>query len=313
MSHFDGAASEECAGLAPRGAPPPLAGLRFSLLGPGRVGSSLARWAEGAGARLVGIAAREPGSPPWEGAPPRLGLDGFSSAGQDLLLLAVPDGALSGLATALSATPQAAVVLHTAGSLGASVLAPLREGGSSVGSLHPLKAFPRPLPDLADARGTLFAIDGDAAACDLASRLARAWGGVSALVPEDARTLYHFAATLAAGGVVTLLASAIEIASRLGLPGSVAGGLAELSRGAVAQAIETLEAGRPAPAAITGPAARGDRETVSRQLDALRRAIPDKVPLVLDLLRETLRQVGSVRPGDSDVAQLLEEVDRVIE
>jgi predicted short-subunit dehydrogenase-like oxidoreductase (DUF2520 family) len=225
----------------------------------------------------------------------------------------VPDGALSALAIALARQPQAAVVLHTAGSLGASVLAPLRAAGSSVGSLHPLKAFPRPVPDLKDARGTFFALDGDVAAIDLASRLAGAWGGSSAWVPEEARTLYHFAASLAAGGVVTLLASAIEIADRIGLPGKVAAGLAELARGAVAETIETLAAGRPAPAAITGPAARGDRETVARQLDALRRAIPDKVPLVLDLLRETLRQVGSVRPSDSDVAQLLEEVERVIE
>src|SRR6185436_1949510 len=149
---------------------------------------------------------------------------------------------------------------------GASALAPLRAGGSAVGSLHPLKAFPRPCPELEQARGTFFALDGDEAACRLATRLAAAWGGTSAPVPEEARTLYHFAATLAAGGVVTLLCTAIEIAGRLGLSQAVAGGLAELSRGAVAQVLATLAAGRPAPEAITGPAARGDGQALFRQL-----------------------------------------------
>jgi len=291
----------------------PLSGIRFSLLGAGRVGSSLARWLEGCGAELVAIAGRGAGSPPWAGAPPLQDLAGFSSAGQDLLLLAVPDGALPEIARQLARLPQAAVALHTAGSLGASVLAPLRAGGSAVGSFHPLKACPQPCPDPDQARGTFFALDGDGAALALAGRLAAAWGGSSARVAEEDRTLYHFAATLAAGGVVTLLCSAIEIAGRLGLPDGVAGGLAELSRGAVAQAIATIAAGDPAPLAITGPAARGDGPTLFRQLDALRAANPDKVPLTLDLLRETLRQVRIVRPGDPSLAQLLKDVESVIE
>lgn len=291
----------------------PLAGLRFSLAGAGRVGSSLARWAEAAGARLVGVAGREAGPPPWEGAPETASLAGFSTVGEDFLLLAVPDGALAEVATGLAGTPQAGVILHTAGSLGASVLAPLRGSGASAGSLHPLKAFPRPLPSVRDAAGTFFAIDGDPPARALAARLAEAWGGTWAVVPEEERTLYHFAATLAAGGVVTLLATAVSIAGRLGLPPAVAGGLAELAEGAVGQASAALRSGREAATAITGPAARGDRETVSKQLDALRRAIPDKVPLVLDLLRETLLQVATVRPGDRNVVQLLEEVERVTE
>jgi len=50
-----------------------------------------------------------------------------------------------------------------------------------------------------------------------------------------------------------------------------------------------IETGDPA-AALTGPAARGDRETVTRHLEALRTLAPDKLPLVVHLARETLRQ-----------------------
>lgn len=270
-----------------------LQGLRFSLAGPGRVGASLARWATASGATLVSVAGRSAGAPAWEGGPPRIALGDLGTAGQDLLLFAVPDGALATVAAALARRPQSRVALHTSGSQDASVLAPLREAGTAVGSLHPLKAFPRPLPDPAEGRGVFFAVDGDPEAQDLARRLATAWGAVSAEVPPGSRTLYHFAATLAAGGVTTLLAAAAEIAGKLGLPPEVARGYVELARGAVTAAGHALDAGSPLASAITGPAARGDRATLARHLEALRHVAPDKLPLALFAALETLRQTDA--------------------
>lgn len=270
-----------------------LQGLRFSLAGPGRVGASLARWAVAAGATLVSVAGRRGGRPAWEDGPPRTALGNLETAGQDLLLIAVSDGSLSSVAARLARRPQARVALHTSGSQDASALAPLARAGVAVGSLHPLKAFPRPLPDPAEGRGVFFAVDGAPEARELARRLAAAWGAVSAEVPPEARTLYHFAATLAAGGVTTLLAAAAEIADKLGLPPEVAQGYVELARGAVAAAGEALAASRPLSSAITGPAARGDRATLARHLEALRHVSPDKLPLALFAALETLRQTDA--------------------
>jgi predicted short-subunit dehydrogenase-like oxidoreductase (DUF2520 family) len=272
-----------------------LRGLRFSLVGPGRVGSSLARWAVAAGAELVAVAGRRPRPPgemAWPDGPRRVDLAGLATQGQDLLLIAVPDDALPAVAAQLARQPQAQVALHTSGSLDASALAPLRQARTSTGSLHPLKAFPQPLPDPAEARGVFFAVDGGPAARELAFRLAAAWGGVAAEVPPAARPLYHFAATLAAGGVTTLLAVAAEIAGGLGLPEEVTRGYLELARGSIAAATGTLDGGHPLAGAITGPAARGDRETLRRHLEALRLHAPEKLPLAMFLLRETLRQTG---------------------
>jgi predicted short-subunit dehydrogenase-like oxidoreductase (DUF2520 family) len=269
-----------------------LKGLRFSLAGPGKVGSSLARWAAAAGAQLVAVAGRRPGVAAWPGGPPCVAVADLASAGQDLLLIAVGDGALPEVTAELARRPQAAVALHTSGSLDASALAPLRTAGSAVGSLHPLKAFPIPLPDPDQGRGVFFAVDGDPPAQDLAFRLAAAWGGVPGEVPAAARPLYHFAATLAAGGVVTLLALAGEIAGRLGLPEAVVRGYLELSHGALAAAAATLDAGQPLPAAITGPVARGDAATVARYTEALRQFDPQRLALAETLAGETRRLVG---------------------
>lgn len=268
-----------------------LSGLTFSLAGPGRVGTSLAAWLEAAGARRIATTGRRE-------------IDGLETAGQDLLLIAVPDPVLREVAARLARRGQAAVALHTSGSLDASALAPLREAGSAVGSLHPLKAFPRPLLEPPEAEGVFFAVDGDPEARSLAHRLAAAWGGTSAEVAPEVRPLYHFAATLSAGGVVTVLALAEDLARRLGLPEAAIRGYLELCRGAVAQAVAT---GTPAEV-LTGPAARGDQVTVAGHLEALRQLAPDKLPLVVHLARETLSQrerLGELSPEQQELQDYL--------
>lgn len=291
---------------------PPLAGLRFALVGPGRVGSSLACWAVAAGARAVAVAGR-PGSPAAGELAARLGaraesLETLDAGGCGLLLLALPDAELAGAAELLAARAPAAVALHTAGALGASVLAPLRAAGAATGSFHPLRAFPDAERDPAAARGTFFALDGDPAAVELGRRLAAAFGAEAAEVPEDARSLYHFAATLVAGGVATLAAAAHDVAARAGVPGAAWPGYAALARGALEAA---LAAADPADA-ITGPAARGDVATVERHLAALAATAPDLVPLAVALARATLAQrERRVAPGPSQraLAERLERAD----
>ena len=267
-------------------------------MGPGRVGTSVAGWTVAAGGELVAAAGRD-------------GLAGFGSAGQDLLLIAVPDGALAEVAERLARRPQAAVALHTSGIREAAVLAPLREAGTAIGTLHPLKVFPRALAAPDEAQGVFFALDGDATAQELARRLVAAWGGVAGEVPAAARPLYHFAATLAAGGVATLLATAADLATRAGLPPEVARGYLELARGTVAAAIAApIQTPGAALAAITGPVARGDLATVQSHFEALRAAAPERLDLARELARETLRQVSAVQdlsPGHQALLAWLDE------
>lgn len=311
----------------------PLDGLTFCLVGPGRVGASLAAWAVAGGAELDTVAGRAP-EPAGELAG-RLGgravpLAELSSGGRDLLLLAVPDAALGAVAEALAARPQAAVAVHTAGSLGASILAPLRHAGCAVGTFHPLKAFPRPLPDPAEAAGTFFALDGDRAARELGERLAAAFGGVAGLVPEEVRELYHLAASVAAGGVATLVASAGDLARTVGLPDAVLRGYLELAQGALRaverEIVRSLQphgqslqppGESPQPSedtvrperAITGPLARGDAATFLRELETLRRSGPpaDRRLLLLGRLAlETVRLTAGEEAA-RDLAKALQD------
>jgi len=287
----------------------PLAGLRVALAGPGRVGTSLAHWARAAGAAIELVAGRTAARR--DAVAGALGaravpIDALASADCDLLLVAVADPALDGVARALARHPQAEVALHTAGSRGASALAGL--GGSAAGAFHPLMAFPAPLPDPAEARGVFFALDGPPPAVALGRRLADAFGGRAEVVPEADRPLYHLAASVAAGGVATLVASTADLARSLGLPDAVGDGYLTLAAGALARlraaADEATAADRPLvpalAAAITGPVARGDDATFVRQMETLRAsgaAGQGRVDLVVRLALETARLTAGEAAG----------------
>lgn len=278
--------------------PGALAGLRLVLVGAGRVGLSLTAWAKLAGATVVAVASPTASSrtravaqldPGWIGPPEQL--DVVFERDFDLLLLAVNDGALTTLAQMLarrvpahgfqSAPP---VALHTSGALTAAVLAPLAAAGAAVGSLHPLHAFPTALFEPTAGRGIVFGIDGDPPALQLARRLAAAFGASAVEVPAAARLLYHFGATMAAGGVVALVASASQLSRQLGLGDEIGRGYLALARGALTRAAE-LET---PDLAITGPLQRGDVELVRRQLTALAAAAPRLEPLAVTLAAATL-------------------------
>jgi predicted short-subunit dehydrogenase-like oxidoreductase (DUF2520 family) len=253
----------------------PLSGLAIALVGPGRVGTSVARWclASGATVRSVTRQGRR-ALPRWgqiAGAR-SVALGDLEATDCDLLLLAVPDSALAGVAATLAVRPQAGVVLHTSGRLDAEVLAPLRRGGCAVGGLHPLRAFARPLPALTVARRTFLALQGDPAARELGARIAAGLGAPHAEVPESARALYHLAATWAAGGSVTLLGAAVDLHARAGVDAAAAPRLGELARGALAAVADP--AGRSPRSAVHWRAASPATWRSSRPLrEAFRRSI----------------------------------------
>ena len=176
-----------------------------------------------------------------------------AAMGVDLCLVTVPDAAIPSVAGAIDPVPTT-LVAHLAGSLGPDALAP-----------HPRRAALHPLASLPDATrgarallaGVWWAVDGDPAAALVVADLR----GQLIEVPAAARAAYHAAACIAANHLVALLAQVERIATEAGLPAEP---FYALAAGALTNARTT-----GAVAALTGPAARGDRETIARHLDAL--------------------------------------------
>jgi len=175
-----------------------------------------------------------------------------AAAGVDLLVIATPDAAVVEVAAAVEPAADT-VVAHLAGSLGLDVLA----GHSRRASIHPLVALPDPDIGAARLAGAWFALAGD----PLVREVVAALGGQWFTVADEDRAAYHAAACIASNHLVALLGQAERVGAAAGVPREA---FLELVRATV----ENVALLGPARA-LTGPAARGDVETLGRHRAAL--------------------------------------------
>ncbi|TMF73380.1 MAG: DUF2520 domain-containing protein [Chloroflexi bacterium] len=205
---------------------------------------------------------------------------GFRMPRRGLLFLAVPDGAVSEMATRIARMkpPAELGIVHLSGALGLDALSALE--GNPRGSFHPLQSFPMPR-DPAAFRGITVAIDATTPTLMRQLRaLARAIGAKAKHVGDEQRVLYHAAAVYASNFVDVVVEEAIRLLEQIGWTAAEGrDALLPLVQGAVAN----IRARGPVEA-LTGPIRRGDAETVSRHLDALRKLkAPTRRPAATDL------------------------------
>ncbi|MBI2401531.1 MAG: DUF2520 domain-containing protein [Gemmatimonadetes bacterium] len=186
----------------------------------------------------------------------------------DVIILAVPDDAVLGVASDLAASgrvTETQVVLHLSGALGREALSPLEPSGAALGSLHPLQTLSDPQTAPQRLEGAVATVEGDARAVEVATALARGVGMEPVPIAADHKPLYHAAAVVASNFVVTLAGVAQRLFVSAGLTDDAARkALATLMAGA----LENVRAAGPR-AALTGPVVRGDIETVRRHLAVL--------------------------------------------
>ena len=243
----------------------------LNLVGPGRLGRSLARlWSDAGLVRIGAVLGRDPantrtarafigaGTPyaPGETLPP---------AG--LWLIATPDDVLADTARSLAAAGvlrPADIAFHCSGALASEVLAPLRAHGALLAGAHPLKSFADPASAITGFAGTFCGCEGDPAALAALGPLFDAIGARRFRVDPAHKILYHSAAVLACNHLVALMDAALRCMEGAGVERDTAwAALLPLVEGTVANIGRSGTAG-----ALTGPVARGDRATVCAEINA---------------------------------------------
>ena len=181
----------------------------------------------------------------------------------DLLVLAVPDDAIAGVAAALAGRLACRFVFHLSGALPSAVLAPFAPHGASLAALHPLRPFTGGRDE--DWSGAFVAVEGEESATGVGGELARALGADPHRLAASAKPLYHAAASLAAGGVAAVVSVAVRGWASAGIPEDVARrALAGLAASAASAAAD-----QPFASALTGAVARRDVGTVRFHTAAL--------------------------------------------
>jgi len=280
--------------------------LGVGVVGAGRVGTALAAALRRSGHRIVAVSAVSAASLDrveaiLPGTPVRPPQDVVASA--DLVLLTVPDDALPALVAGLAATGTdlaGRLVMHASGRHGLAVLEPATRRGALPLALHPVMTFTGRPDDVDRLAGVSFGVTTPEQLRPLAEVLVMEMGGEPVFIAEKDRDLYHAALAGAANHLVTQVVQAADLLSLAGVaqPSRMLGPL-------LGAALDN--ALRLGDAALTGPVARGDAETVASHLAALRAAAPEALPAYLALARLTAdRALASGMLGAPDAQRLLE-------
>lgn len=236
----------------------------FALVGPGRAGTAVALALAARGWRPVAVAGRTIDAASTQAVSTRLGVPAVdvADAGRDadLVIVATPDSVIAEAAGALvpSLRP-GALVMHLSGASSLQELdgLVLARPDVEIGSLHPLQTLPSGETGRNRLAGSWCAIDGSARV----ERIALTLGMRPFRVDTADRVRYHAAACVASNHLAALLGQVERLAANAGVPFEA---FLPLVRGTVENVAELGPA-----AALTGPVARGDDETVARHLDVL--------------------------------------------
>jgi predicted short-subunit dehydrogenase-like oxidoreductase (DUF2520 family) len=233
-------------------------------------------------------------------------------------ILAVPDSSITETAHRLAALhplPSRMMVFHCSGTMDSSALAPLSETGCLMGCIHPMQSFHSVFLEESALSGIGCGIEGGDEFCEKARAFAEELSWRPLRIDARRKALYH-AANVFAGNFPIVLASVAErlLAKAAAVEDRTAGegkagegkagegkagegkageGKAELSYllPMMRTVLARLENVGPSEA-LTGPAARGEREIIARHLEALEETDPDIRILYETLTREAAKLAG---------------------
>lgn len=289
-------------------------GSPVAVVGAGAVGTVMAQRLGRAGYPVRAVLSRTAASAralaDRVGAP--VGTDDVSALPADvrLVVLCVPDDAIADVAETLAALDHRwgrTTVVHTSGLHPADVLRPLAEQGAAPLSFHPLQTFaPDTSPEAIE--DIVIGVEGPSDAVAVGKVLARSLGATPLVLSAADKARYHSAAALASNGLVALMGVVEELLQTADLDGGpqaegdTPAGAAAIMAPLIEQTWVNLKDQSP-ESVLTGPVARGDRETVAAHLNALSEDAPHLLPLYAALSTEMVRiavRGGKLSPGTAE-------------
>lgn len=279
------------------------------IVGPGRMGlslgSALAQSRDIDALIYFGRSHEPPPHPIFDGDIPTSYRSGYGPlpAKIGLLILAVPDDVVHEVANEVARcgpVPPGCVALHLSGALSTDVLAPLQAAGYAVGSLHPLQTVADPWSGADRLRGCAYALAGEPAALMAGRRVVHALDGLPLVIPPALRPLYHSAAVFASNYVLAAAAVLARTLAEAGIAEHDAiAAVLPLMRGTMDN-VEQLGFG----AALTGPVARGDIDTVRLHLSRLS-SRERRLYSALGLETLTLARAAGLDPARAEALEAL--------
>ncbi len=278
----------------------------ITIVGPGRLGRALGVALKRAGYKISEVVSREPGRSQRAARSLARAVDADAVTARvaqfdaKVIWFLVPDREIAPVARELAplARWKGKIALHSSGALGSEELEVLRQLGASVASVHPFMTFvSQSLPSL---EGVPFAMEGDRWAVRVAHGLVEAMGAEPFKIPRESKVLYHAWGAFTSPLLVSLLATAEQVAEVAGFSPRQA---RTWAIPIVSQTVANY-ARLGGAEAFSGPIVRGDVAVVQKHLEVLQR-IPEARAVYVALARAALRNLPT-----QDQKKLKELLDR---
>ena len=250
---------------------------RIAILGLGKVGTAVGYLLKSAGYKIVAVA--DPSSAALTKGISFTGGIAFESPSEaaaqaTCTIITTIDDAIASVCYEIvksGAVKPGDKVIHMSGAGGLELLAPARQAGAQVASIHPIQSFADVEGAIHHIPGSTFGITADDELKDWAIAMVKALKGTPFFVSEKDKALYHAAACMASNYLTTLMHMVETTYQTLGLSRDEAiRAFWPLVKGTLIN-IET----KGTVQALTGPIARGDAGTIEKHLQAFREMLPD--------------------------------------
>lgn len=188
----------------------------------------------------------------------------------DVWMIATRDDAIVPSIRALAASGKLApgnVVFHVSGATPSSDLAPAKERGAFIASVHPIKTFTDAEHAVETFPGTFCSAEGDAVALEMLKPAFKKIGANVFDIAQESKTIYHAGGVFACNYFAALIESALKCHEKAGIPRAASLKALEPMVRETAEAIFE----RGPERALTGPISRADVATIRRQLETLDR------------------------------------------
>jgi predicted short-subunit dehydrogenase-like oxidoreductase (DUF2520 family) len=273
----------------------------LSIIGAGKLGQTLGRlWSASAALRLQDVLNRSQVNA--QSAVEFIGggravSDYTALHPADIYLIATPDDRIAASCAALAQagvlSPDS-IVFHCSGALPSSCLQAAIELGAAVASIHPIRSFASPEQVAQNFAGTWCGMEGDRRALDVLAPAFETIGAKTVAIGTETKIHYHAGAVFACNYLVTLLDVARQSYERAGIAPDIA---LQMMAPLVRETMENVFR-MGAEAALTGPIARGDMATASRQQQAVAAADPAHGQLYEQFMRLTADLAARRRPSE---------------
>lgn len=221
-------------------------------------------------------------------------------AAHDAIFVTVPDGAIRPVWLRILAHVQdpdnpldirGKLFFHCSGACTSDLFVEADQWGASRGSLHPLFAVSSKFDTYPELAKAFFSVEGSQACVDFAEPLLLAAGNTVQVIAPEAKVRYHAAAVMASNQVVALYRVASNQLVKCGFsPENAEAALGPLFLGNAEHIVEDGTV-----AALTGPAERGDSETIQKHLDCL----DGQDREIYSLLTNVLYDIATEKHGSS--------------